>query len=79
MSFQTGFYHVNAALVLSWRVFHVWNRRQIPIAQVLGVCNYLKLLSIYFDLLVEGVCHQLGFLGTDLYAVGCGGFVETLN
>ena len=25
------------------------------------------------------VCHQLGLLGTDLHAVGCGGFVETLN
>ena len=25
------------------------------------------------------VCRQLGLLGTDLHAVGCGGFVETLN
>ena len=25
------------------------------------------------------VCHQLGLLGTDLHAVGCGGFVKTLN
>ena len=23
--------------------------------------------------------HQLGLLGTDLHAVSCGGFVETLN
>ena len=23
------------------------------------------------------VCHQLGLLGTNLHAVGCGGFVET--
>ena len=25
------------------------------------------------------VCHQLGLLGADLHAGGCGGFVETLN
>ena len=25
------------------------------------------------------VCHQLGLLGTDLHAVGCGGFVKMLN
>ena len=37
----------------------------------------MKLLSIYFDLCVYNtgvVCHQLGLLGTDLHAVGCGGF-----
>ena len=42
----------------------------------------LKLLSVYFDLLVDAagvVCHQLGLLGTDLHAVGCGDFVEMLN
>ena len=42
----------------------------------------LKLLSIYFDLCVDAtgvVCHQLGLLGTDLHAVGCRGFVETLT
>ena len=44
-------------------------------------CDCLKLLSIHFDLCVDAtgvVCHQLG-LGTDLHAVGCGGFVQTLN
>ena len=25
------------------------------------------------------VCHEFGLLGTDLHAVGCGGFVEMLN
>ena len=43
-------------------------------AQVLEACNYLKLLSIYFDLFVDTagvVYHQLGLLGTNLYAVGC--------
>ena len=51
-------------------------------AQVLEACNCLKLLSIYFDLCVDAtgvVCHQLGLFGTDLHAVGCGGFVETLS
>ena len=36
----------------------------------------------YFDLFVDAagvVCHQLGLLSTDLHAVGCGGFVKTLN
>ena len=40
------------------------------------------LLSIHFDLCVDAtgvVCHQLGLLGTDLHAAGCGGFVKTLN
>ena len=42
----------------------------------------LKLLSIYINLCVDAtgvVCHQLGLLGTDLHAVGCGGFVEIPN
>ena len=50
--------------VLSWRVSQAW------------------LLSIHFDLCVDAtgvVCHQLGLLGTDVHAVGCGDFVETLN
>ena len=45
-------------------------------------CDCLKLLSIHFDLCVDAtgvVCDQLGLLDTDLYAVGCGGFVKTLN
>ena len=50
-------------------------------AQVLEACDSLKLLSIYFlsvDV-TDVVCHQLGLLRTDLHAVDCGGFVETLN
>ena len=47
----------------------------------------LKLVTVssfwpfYFDLVYAAgvVCHQLGLLGTDLHAVYCGGFVETLN
>ena len=41
-----------------------------------------RFLSIYFNICVDAtgvVCHQLGLLGTDLHAVGYGGFVETLN
>ena len=51
-------------------------------AQVFEACDRLKLLSIHFDLCVDAtgvVCHQLGLLGTYLHAVGCGGFVKTLN
>ena len=39
--------------------------------QVFEACDCLKLLSIHFDLCVDAtgvVCHQLGLLGTDLYA-----------
>ena len=38
--------------------------------KVLEACDCLKRLSAYFD---------LGLLGTDPHAVGCEGFVETLN
>ena len=41
-----------------------------------------NLLSTYFDRYVGAtgvVCHQLGLVGTDLYTIRCGGFVETLN
>ena len=48
--------------------------------------RYLMLVTVSsffpFNLCVDVtavVCHQLGLLGTDLHAVGCGGFVETLN
>ena len=44
--------------------------------------NFLYYHYYYFDLFVNAagvVCHQPGLLGTDLHAVGCGGFVETLN
>ena len=63
--------------VLSWRVSHTWNPHQ-----VFAACDSLKLLSIHFDLCVDAtgvVCYQLGLLGANLNAVGCGGFVETLN
>ena len=52
------------------------------LALIPGAGNNFKFLSIYFDLCVGVtgvVCHQLGLLGTDLHAVVCGGFVETLS
>ena len=52
------------------------------LAKVLEACDCLKLLSIYFDLCTDAtgvVCLQLGLLGNDLHAKGCGAFVETLN
>ena len=50
--------------------------------KVFEACDCLKLLSIYVDLCVDAtgvVCHQLCLSGTDLHALGCGGFVDTLN
>ena len=72
LSFQTGFELVNAAVVCAI----------MESISGLEPCDCLKLLSVYFHFLVDAagvVCHQLGLLGTDLHAVGCGGFVETLH
>ena len=52
------------------------------LAQVFEACDCLKLLSVYFDLLCEcRWCCLLSnsLLGTDIHAVGCGGFVQKLN
>ena len=65
-SIQTGFNLVNAVVVCA----------------ILESISGFWLLSIHFDLCVDAtgvVCHQLGLLGTDVHAVGCGDFVETLN
>ena len=77
LSFQTGFSLVNAAVVCAIL-------ESIPGLEPssLQVCHCLRLLSIHFDLCVDAtgvVCDQLGLLGTDLHAVGCGDFVKTLN
>ena len=67
---------------LSLRVSGLYILVTYNAAQVLEACDCLKLLTVYFDLLVDAagvVCHQLGLLGTDLHAVCCGGVVETLN
>ena len=53
-----------------------------PSSVVTEACDCLKRLSIYPDLCVDAtgvVFHQLGILVTDIHAVGCVGFVETLD
>ena len=83
LSFQTGFSLVNAAVVCaileSVSGLEPSSDKTEP--------SYLKLVTVSsfcpFTLIsVDAtgvVCHQLGHLGTDLHAVGCGGFVKTLN
>ena len=39
----------------------------------------LLLLVVVVFLFLFLLCHQLGLFGTDLHAIGCGGFFETLN
>ena len=49
---------------------------------MLEVVDRLKLLTVYFALLVHAagvVCPQSGLLGTDPNEVDCGGFIQTLN
>ena len=80
--FQTSFNLVNAAVVFTIL-------ESIPGLEPSSDTTepkYLKLVTVLsfcpFTLVVDAagvVCHQLGLLWTDLYAVGCGGFVDTLN
>ena len=83
LSIQTGFSLVNAAVACA--ILESISGLEPPsviTAQALEDCDCLKLLSTYFNNCVDVtgvVCHQLGLLGTDLHAVGCGGFVKTLN
>ena len=84
LSFHTGFNRVNAVVVCA-----ILESISGLEPSVISEPRYLKLvtvssflLSTYFDLCVDAtsvVCYQLGLLGTDLHAVGCGGFVKTLN
>ena len=82
LSFQTGLNLVNAAVVCAILEgisglepsSDTTEPRYLTLVTVSGFCP--------FDLLVDAtdvVGHQLGLLGTDPHAVGCGGFVETLN
>ena len=84
LSLQTGFNLVNAAVVCAiLESFSGFGPSSVTTeTKVLEACDNFKLLSIYFHTCVDAtgvVCHQLGLLGTDLHAVDCGGFVETLN
>ena len=81
---QTGFSLVNAAVVCTIleSISGLEPSSVITEHRYLKHVTCLKLLSTYFNLCVDAtgvVCHQLGLLGTDLYTVGCGGFVKTLN
>ena len=83
LSFRTGFSLVNAAVVCAIleSISGLEPSSDTTEPRYLKLVT-LKLLSVYSDLLVNAagiVCHQLGFLGTDLHAVGCGGFVDTLD
>ena len=84
LSFQTGFYRVNAAVVCAI----LESISGLEPSSVVTEPRYLKLVTVSsfcpftFDLCVDTtgvVCHQLGILSTDLHASGCGGFVEMLN
>ena len=83
LSFQTDFNFVNAAVVFAI----LESISGLEPSSVITEPKYFKLVTliivaIYFDLCVDAtgvVCHQLGLLSTDLHAVGCGGFVKTLN
>ena len=84
LSFQTGFNLVIAAVVCA--VLESISGLEPP--SVITEPRYLKLVAVssfcpftlisVFDA-TGVVCHQLGLLGTDHHAVGCGGFVKTLN
>ena len=76
--------------VIRERIRRIFELREIPLSFQTGfnlsiqlsqgACDCLKLMSVSFDVLVDAAdvnCHQLGL--TDLHAVGCEGFVETLN
>ena len=79
LSFQTGFNLVNAAVVCAilGSISGLEPSSVITEPRYLKLVTVSKLLSIHFDLCVDAtgiVCHQLGLLGTDRHAVGCGDF-----
>ena len=80
----SGFSLVNAAVVCAI----LESISGLEPSSVITESKYLKLVTVSsfcpFILIscVDAtgvVCHQLGLLGTDLLAVGCGGFAEMLN
>ena len=85
LSFQTGSSLVNAAVVCAV----LKSISGLEPSSVITEPRYLKLLTVssfcpftlisVLMLLVFVVSHQFGLLGIDLHAVGCGGFVKTLN
>ena len=84
LSLQTSFNLVKAAVVCAIleSISGLEPSSVITEPRYLKPCDSFKLQTIYFDICVVAagvVRHQLGLLGTDLHAVGCEGFVETLN
>ena len=85
VSFQTGLNLVNAAVVCAT----VESISGLEPSSDVTEYRYLKLVTVSslrpFTLisvlmpLVLFVISLIGLLGTNLHAVGCGGFVETLN
>ena len=84
LSIQIGFSLVNAAVACAI----LESILGLESSSVITEPRYLKLVTVssfcpfIFYLCVHAtgvVCHQLGLLGTALHAVGCGGFVKTLN
>ena len=83
LSFQNGFSLVNAAAACAI----LESISGLAPSSVIPEPRYLKLVTISnfcpftLNLCVDAtgvVCNQLGLFGTDLHAVGFGGFVETL-
>ena len=82
LSLQTGFNLVNTNVVCAILESIsglepssvITEPRYLKLVTVLGFCP-LTLISVLMPL----VLFVIGLLGTDLHAVGCGGFVKTLN
>ena len=73
LSFQTGFNLVNVAVVCAIleSISGLGPSSVITEPRYLKACDCLKLLSVYFEPLVDAtrvVHHQRGLLGTDLHA-----------
>ena len=76
LSFPTGYNPVNAAVVCTV----LESISGLEPLSVMSDCP--KFLPTYINLCIDStdaVCHQLGLLSTGLHALGCGGFVRTLN
>ena len=77
LSFETGVSLVNAAVFCAI----LESISGLEPSSVITEPRYLKLVTVssFCPFTLISVCHQLGLLGADLHAVGCGGFVKTLN
>ena len=83
-SFQTGFSLGSAAVVCAILenisglepLSVITEPRYLKLVTVSTFCPF-TLISVLMPLVL--FCHQLGLLSTDLHALGCGGFVKTLN